>query len=246
MKRNLLLLLIFVPTVIGLLSFVLQEVQRESLESKESKSPEIQNALRKIAENLDQATFTPIRVGWAFDYGFKSGWLLNKYEYIRSLLTFKSFQAMLEYPIYLSECHTNDELNLNSKYSFGHYNPKFVTLLHKSTLAVLREREFIKKTKPILEKYDILEFLKKHKDIYDITQKNPDEFERIKLNYIKGIQDETWPEGAYRNELPELLNSSDYWNWSETSYHFWIRRDIDSTKDIWVGIINDVLKAYDY
>jgi tetratricopeptide (TPR) repeat protein len=110
----------------------------------------------------------------------------------------------------------------------------------------MSEEDFITITKPLLEKYNILEFFKKNKEIYEITQKYPDEFNRIKLDYIKGIENKTLSEGAYRNLVPSLLNSEDYWNWSETSYNFWIRRDIDNTKDLWIEIINNVLNGYEY
>jgi hypothetical protein len=46
--------------------------------------------------------------------------------------------------------------------------------------------------------------------------------------------------------IPEQIYSEYYWNWSETSYHFWVRRDIDKTIDLWIAIISDVLDAYDY
>ena len=109
----------------------------------------------------------------------------------------------------------------------------------------MSEKDFITFTKPLLEKYNILEFLKKNKDIYEITQKYPDAFDRIKLDYIKKIQNKTLSAGEYRDLRPSMLNSEDYWNWSETSYHFWIRRDIDNTKEIWIGMINDILNAYE-
>ncbi|HHW80087.1 MAG TPA: hypothetical protein GX746_00070, partial [Bacteroidales bacterium] len=60
------------------------------------------------------------------------------------------------------------------------------------------------------------------------------------------IKDETWEEGGYREMIPEQIYSEYYWNWSETSYHFWVRRDIDETIDLWTAIISDVLDAYDY
>lgn len=209
-------------------------------------SPEIQNFIKYLAENLDNAKFAPIRQGSQFDYGFRDGWLLNKYEYIRSLLTYNDFQSKLKISIYLSGPHTQDELNLNSKYSFGHYNPKFLILLRKSVLQMMSQEDFITITKPLLKKFNILEFIKKNKDVYEITQKYPEEFNSIKLNYLKGIQNKTLLEGSYRDLIPSLLNSEDYWNWSETSYHFWIRRDIDNTKDLWIELLNDVLSGYEY
>ncbi len=219
---------------------------KNHLYTEKSKPNDIENALKYMAENLDYATFLPVRVGWQFDYGFKDGWILNKFEYIRSLLSYKDFQAMLDYPIYLSGPHTREELNLNSKYSFGHYNPKFVTHLRKSALSILSNKTFTNYTKPLLEKYGILDFLTKHKEIYEIAQENPDEFNKIKSDFLKGIKDKTWEEGAYREMLPSQLDSDYYWNWSETSYHFWVRRDIDNTIDLWIGLVSDVLDAYDY
>ena len=212
----------------------------------EKSTDEMENGLKYIAENLDDATFSPIERGWVFDYGFKDGWLLNKFEYIRSLMTYKEFQEKSGYPIYLSGPHTKDELNLNSDYTFGHYNPKFVKFLHKATLSLTSKKVFINNTKPLLEEYGILDFLYKHKEIYDITQEYPDEYQEIKSDFIKGIKDKTWEEGGYRNMIPEQIRSEYYWNWSETSYHFWVRRDIDNTKDLWIAIISDVLDAYDY
>ena len=45
--------------------------------------------LAYIIENLDKATFHPIRTGWKFDYGFSGGGALNKFEYIRSLFSYQ-------------------------------------------------------------------------------------------------------------------------------------------------------------
>lgn len=222
------------------------QLQTNQLDTRVSKSRDIENELMYIAKNLSKATFLPIRKGWQFDYGFKDGWLLNKFEYIRSLLTYKDFQAMLDYPIYLSGPHTSNELKLNSKYSFGYYNPKFVLILRKSVLSIMGDKEFIKNTKPLLERYGILEFLKKHKDIYEIIQKEPNDFKKIKSDFLEGIRDKTLEDDAYRTRVPSSIDSDYYWNWSETSYYFWVRRDIDNTIEIWISLVNDVLKAYDY
>ena len=241
MKRNLLLPVIFVLINLGVLGCI----SKQDKNTKVAKSPEIENTLIYLAENLGRAKFNPIRTEWKFDYGFKDGALLNKFEYIRSLVTYPAFQAELKYPIYLSGPHTSDELELKSKYTFGHYNPKFVAQLRKTASVVMGKKDFISKTKPLLEEFDILDFLRKYKEIYIITQKYPDEFKKIKLDYLKGIQEKNLPEGAYRRMVPSLLDSEEYWNWSETSYHFWLRRDLDNTKDIWYGLVTDILTAYD-
>lgn len=214
--------------------------------TEKAKPTNLGSALRYIGENLEIATFSPIRKEWKYDYGFKDGWLLNKFEYIRSLLTYMDFQAILDYPIYLSGPHTNGELDLNSKYSFGHYNPKFVSELRLNASSLLSNRVFVNSTKHLFEKHGVIEFLIKNKNVYEITQKYPNDFNEIKSQFIWGLENKTWQEDGYRVFLPQVLYTDYYLNWSETSYYFWIRRDIDNTKDIWIGLINDVLNAYGY
>ncbi|MDB2607011.1 hypothetical protein N9Y48_04470 [Zobellia sp.] len=245
MKRNRLVGIILILLTLSVFSCGLLKGQKNEVGTGTTIPNNLKDALSYLATNLDAATFLPIREGWQFDYGFKEGWILNKYEYIRSLLNYKDLQALVSYPIYVSGPHSKTELDLNSSYSFGHYNPKFVAELHKNALQLMRKKKFIATTKPVLEKYSILDFLQRHKAVYEITQKHPEDFNSIKLNYIKGIKDKTWPESAYRSTVPKMLDDSYYWNWSETSYHFWVRRDIDGTKDIWIGLITDVLDAYD-
>ena len=204
----------------------------------------IQEKLAFLVENLDNATFDPVRVGWQHDYGFAGGGVLNKYEYIRTLFSYEDFQALLHYPIYLSGPHTKNALNLNSEYTFGHYNPKFVSELRNDIKEILSNEYFVKYTKPTIEKYGFLDLLANYKSVYNITINQPKEFEEIKNQYINEIEQQSWQEGSYRSVLPEIIQTSPYWNWGETCYHFWVRRDIDNTKETWIGMINDILNAY--
>lgn len=229
-------LIVFI-VIISLTSFVISIEKFVTLKDK----------ISYVVENLDKARFNPIRgEEWQHDYGFTNGGVLNKYEYIRSLFSYEDCQSMLDYPIFLSGPHTIHNLNINSKYKFGHYNPKFVSELRINIKDILSNNYFIKYTKPIIEKYDILPLIKSYKNVYDITVSNQEEFQNIKSEYINGLKNQNWPEGGYRNSLPDIISTEPFWNWGETSYHFWIRRDIDNTKEIWIEIINDILKAYDY
>ena len=194
-----------------------------------------------VIENLDKATYKPIKDN---EYDFAEGGVITKYEYIRSLLSYEDWQAMLDYPIFISGPHTKNNLNLESNFTFGHYNPKFVSELRSHINEILGNDYFIKYTKPIMEKFNILPLLTGYKTVYEISKRNPTEFEAIKSQYLKGIKEESW--NGYHDTLPDLIKTEPYWNWGETSYHFWIRRDIDNTKEIWIGIINDILNAYDY
>ena len=86
--------------------------------------------IARVIMNLDKAKFMPIREGWSFDYGFKSGYILNTFEYVRSLSTFENFQRKLPMKIFIGGPHTGSSLNLKSKYEFGRYNPEFVDMFH--------------------------------------------------------------------------------------------------------------------
>ena len=43
----------------------------------EESSDEMENALRYIAENLDDATYSPIGEGWSYDYDSRRAWRLG-------------------------------------------------------------------------------------------------------------------------------------------------------------------------
>lgn len=215
-----------------------------SFGSTKNTDKKIQEKLGYVVENLEKASFKPIRVGWQHDYGLADGGVLNKFEYIRSLLSYREFQSMLDYPIYLSGPHSDNTLNLRSKFKFGHYNPKFVSDLRDNIKELVNNQYFVKYTKPILEKYDFLDLLERYDLVYNETKNLEVETNKIKKTYLDGLKNQTWEESSYGYVLPEKIKSEPYWNWGETSYHFWIRRDIDGTKEIWSDIINDILNAY--
>ena len=207
-------------------------------------TPTTHSPLKDLVENLHDAYFLPVREGWQFDYGFREGWMWNKYEYVRSLISYRDFQELFQNRIYTSGPHTRNDLDLNANYQFGHYNPEFLLEFRGVLAEIVKDKEFIRITKPLLEKYDLVNALKKHKAIYAMTVQYPEEFQGIKEAYAQAIRSKTLEPGAYRTMVPQRLNSEMYWNWSESSYHFWVRRDLDNTKQHWIALIDDVLRAY--
>jgi hypothetical protein len=190
----------------------------------------MQERLSQLVENLDNATFSPIRLDEPFDYGFKDGGVINKYEYVRSIFSFEEMQNLIDYPIFLTGPHNKNGLNLNSSYTFGHYNPRFVFDIRDDIRVILSNTYFVKYTKPMLIKFGLVDLLTNYKKVYNITRNRQVEFNEIKTNYINQLKNETWQQGGYRTYLPEIIKTEPYWNWGETCYHFWIIRDIDNTK----------------
>ncbi len=225
-------------------SVLLKEINNNKALSTEN-NDDFTLAIKQVLSNLKNAKFKPIREGWTFDYGFDDGGTLNSFEYIRSLMTYSQFQKKSPVEIFLKGPHTNTTLNLNSQNSFGHYNPEFVKLLHTSINKLIHDKDFINTTRSSLTKFKIIDKLKGYIKVYNIIQENQSEFNKIKSEFVDLIETNKWDSYYYREKLPSILNTSDYWNWSETNYYFWIRRDIDDTKDKWHQIILDVITAYD-
>lgn len=198
-----------------------------------------------VIQRLDKATFHPVRQEWVYDYGFApdSG-MLNAYEYLRTITSFESFQAILPMSIYIQGPHTAKELDLTNQYDFGHYNPEFIIYLHSALKSLMSNEAFIKATLSDMQKYGLIEKLSRLQEIYYYADTHPDDFDYYKEQYKQSLATQNWPADGYRNFLPEDFNSSHYWNWSESVYYFWIRRDIDGTKLLWISVINDVLSYY--
>lgn len=220
----------------------------EKMSIADIENSELYSQVQLVINNLDRAEFFPIRVGWAYDYGLKDGaGLLNTYEYIRSLITYETLQSILPMDIFIEGPHSKKQLELNSRFTFGHYNPEFVKYFSTVLSHLLSNQMFVDSTKGLMEEYGILDKLEKLQQIYYITDEEPEIFNKYKLQYQEMLNNKTWPADSYegyRAHLPESLDTSYYWNWAETNYYFWIRRDIDGTLPLWISMIDSVTNAY--
>lgn len=200
--------------------------------------------MARVIQHLDQAEFSPVREGWQFDYGFKGGGMLNTYEYLRSLSSLAAFQSKVPERIFDSGPHGDTELNLTEQYSFGHYNPHFVTYFHDGVRQLIGNQDFVSSTYDLVEASGFIYKLNYLQEIYRYIEDNPAEFKQFVSRYEDMLEDRTWPEDGYRTYLPKQFDDDYYWNWSETVYYFWVRRDIDGTKYLWIQVIDDLLQAY--
>jgi len=246
MKNKFLKLTILSIVILTLSSSIfLKEKNAENNTTVTEGNDDIKQAIKYVFSNLENAQFKTIREGWSFDYGFDDGGTLNSFEYIRSLMTYSQFQEKCPVKIFLEGPHTSAALDLNSQNSFGHYNPEFVNLLHTSINHVIKNKDFINSTRLALNKFKILKKLKDYLEIYNLIQENQSEFNKIKSEFVDLIATNKWDSYYYRDKLPSKLKTDNYWNWSETNYYFWVRRDIDGTKKVWHQIITDVVNAYE-
>ena len=235
------------------LSFILlfctsHSVNAESASANIKISKKEQSVIREVKEvieNLESATFKPVRRGWDHDYGLESNpGMLNTYEYLRSLVSYAQFQEQIGINIFKSGPHTVEHLDLTNTEDFGHYNPRFVALFHTSLKKLMADEQFIALTHESVNQYALIQKLKQLQEIYTYIQENEAEFMDITQEYQRRLSLNKWPTEGYRMYMPEGLNSDYYWNWSETAYHFWVRREVDGTKELWIRVIDDIVSAY--
>ena len=224
---------------------VSRDANKENSGSSVGKKSKIDPALMHVLSNLNHAEFTAIRTGWKYDYGFDDGGTLNSFEYIRSLISYEELQRKSPVNIFLKGPHTSTTLNLKSQNSFGYYNPKFVKQLHENLNWILGNEAFVHLTRSSVEKFNILKKLRGYLEIYSIIENDQTEFNRLRLNFQEKLKADEWSDYDYRSYLPAQLEMSHYWNWSETVYYFWVRRDIDGTKELWHKMIMDFITAYE-
>ncbi|MDA9121095.1 tetratricopeptide repeat protein [Flavobacteriales bacterium] len=204
----------------------------------------VQSALNYVFLNLDSAYFKPVRTDWKHDYGLKTGaGTLNTFEYVRSILTYKQLQYAITEKIFLKGPHTASKLNLNSSNSFGHYNPKFVQELHSGLNELSSSKDFVEATRPAIIRFDVLKKLNQYLEVHSIIEDNECEFMHLRNNYEKQLKTGEWCSNGYRQNLPSNIITLGR-NWAATIYYFWIRREIDGTRDLWIEIIRDLANAY--
>lgn len=210
-------------------------------------SDPLKQKVSTVIQQLEKAKFQTVRTEWAHDYGFAPDTgMLNTYEYLISLLSFEDLQAGLGVNIFTHGPHHLKGLDLTNKLQFGHYNPKFVLLFHSAVKQIINDKQLLTSTKASMTTYGLLTKLERLRWIYHYIEANKPEFDDIVADYQLNLAAKSWPEHHYKNAMPEKLHSAEFWNWSEMVYHFWVRREIDGTKELWIEVINDILYAYEH
>lgn len=205
------------------------------------------SVLISLVFKLNSMKYTPLKnVDWDFDYGFKDGWLLNKFYYLRSIVSYADINKLFGQKVFSKGPHSETMLNLKDSKSFGYYNKDFLLLVEASIDRILSNNDFLYKSHGIIQKFAIIDSLKKMRDVHNIYIKDESGISsNIKKEYIQKLIKSNWPEGGYREYIPKSIEEEDYWNWGETTFHFWLRRDIDGTREIWLSIINKIINAYE-
>ncbi|KMQ49510.1 hypothetical protein CHISP_3585 [Chitinispirillum alkaliphilum] len=208
----------------------------------EKNIPKLSTLINRVIPNLSQASFITVREGWTHDYGLRPGTgMLNTFEYIHSLVSYETLiNSLVCIPVYRSGPHSTSGLHLTNKESFGHYNPLFLSAAHLALQSFLSSPGFIEATKDDMLKFGILEKIERLKYISNHISNNEQEFQY----YVENFQTMLSSGTVKRTYYPNSFRGPRYWYWADTVYNFWIRREVDGTRHIWIEIIEELANAY--
>lgn len=172
------------------------------------------------------------------------------YCHLKSGLSFKQLQSLAPMPIFLSSPH-QEQPNLNSRFSFGHYNPEFVKWLHDNFIPNNPSTTFLQTTKGFYNQY-IRALARTYYLVHHILQANPD-FKQTELQrYEQLIANQQLPEFytteqylSLQSKYPELEQFARDNYEVASAMTFWLRRLMDGTEDEFIQVLKKLLQTYD-
>lgn len=201
---------------------------------------------RTAAGNLDK---TSLVFENEFDYWPECG-IRVMGGHLFSLISLRTLNRMLPCDLYVSGPHHYNRWELGSPFDFGHYNPDAISYLGKLAKAVVSDKKFVEKTKPLVDEY-----LKRQmlilKGLYEgMNNKDICPDKQAVLEDIMGRQGNVYfaVDDCPSCDLLSSLNLEDgtyvYGNTGEMFLYWWSRRDADGTMELFHDILETVYSAY--
>ena len=220
-----------------------------------------EEGLRDLARTAWQGLASSAHHCNEFDY-FPDGGMRSFYCHLLSFIDFSTLSNAIEVPVFVSGPHEGGQLVLNAPFSFGHYNPEFVTKIGNLLIPGSDDETFRDLTQPV---YD--NFIQDLARIYHVTYvklgANPDYMNKEKQAFLDGVNQQTLS-GFYYEKYFYFMNpnfignednssflssngSSGGWsgNVVKTAVAFWIRRSVGGTDDEFFASLQKLLQAYD-
>ena len=215
----------------------------------ENRDKLMEDMIRKILLNLDKTKF----LGSDFDY-WPDGGLRSTYDHLKGTLSYRLLNQISPYEVFINNLHTKNNLVLNSRYSFGYYNPKFINWISDRVATVLDDGSFVKKSKKLFDKYLKSLFIT-YWMTYRTLDKDKNEKQMLTNEYLSLIKSKKLPDGyyydiAWNSEKFDFMNylveeNKLNINVVAPAVYFWIRRSVDGTDEKIYLIIDSFLRAYE-
>lgn len=200
--------------------------------------------IRSAANNLDK---TSLVFENEFDYWPECGIRVTG-GHLFSLISLRTLNRMLPCELYVSGPHHYNRWELDSPYEFGRYNPEAVRYLNQLATNVVSDKQFVEKTKPLVDKYLKRQMLIM-KQLYDgLNDKSICEDKQEVLNSIMGCQGHPYGTlaGSFLYDMNNAIEDGSfvYSNTGEMFLYWWARRDEDGTMEQFHDILETVYQAY--
>ena len=208
-------------------------------------------AVRNLWQGMYKARFVERPDVCEFDYGPNG--MRNIYCYANSSVSPADLVALAGKAPFLEGPHTAGELNLTSRFSFGHYNPDFVSWMAQNLIPGRDDENFRWAAQPIYDR-----FFKNTARVYWLTrlrtQSEADFLEGEAKNLVEGMKNKTldryWAYQYHdylgKDVFPLFLDYNlYYYNVISAAVAFWIRHHVDGTGDEFATGLENLLKTYD-
>ena len=193
--------------------------------------------------NLDKSTNQCKDI---YDY-YPDGGMRIFYCHIKSSFSYSDLVKASHIPVFRKGPHTREELNLKSRFDFGHYNKDFVIWLKDFALLAMGDADFRSNTQVLYDKY-IKNLAITYKRTHEELIRDPQYFQRETDKYLALMQNRTLDEYYYDNfyEFKNLYNQGLDGNVVKTAVLFWFRRNIDGTEKEFYDALNTLIKLYSH
>ena len=180
---------------------------------------------------------------WLSEYGIR-----GFYCHIKTSLSYKHLQELLEYPIFVKGPHSRSHLNLDARYEFGYYNKEFVKWLADNAIIGVDDPAIREKAQPVFDKY-----IRRQARVYYVAYKylldNKLFLDDVKQEYLEHLQNHTLPslflQEKFRSFADETEDKGHNWYEANAAGGFWVRRFIDGTATEFFTGLQTLLLTYD-
>ncbi len=210
--------------------------------------PEVVSIGKKLLSNLDKTRNT----GKGFDY-WPDGGIQIAYYHLATFATYAMLGRLSPHPVFLSGPHDGQALDLDSRFTFGHYNPEFLVWFYDHLLEVLQDRSFIESTTTLFQRY-LGGTGMAYWATYTVLSAHPQELNALLEDYKARMANRTLPEHYYYNiawqqaegrfASIKVLHASYDANIVAPAVYFWLRRYIDGTHQQFFSMLESLLVAY--
>ena len=151
--------------------------------------------------------------------------------------------------VFLSGPHRSRGLQLDKKYDFGRYNPEFVDWLRDAIFAATENTAFVEATRPYYKGH-LRQLAATLFVTHELLVRQPELLESMKADLLNFVEDRSAARQPVYYGFMNLENKPMYRQGFEdaevnTAVGFWVRRDIDGTRQAFFNILGDIVEVYD-